>query len=230
MRPCIGITGDFAAGEGSEKFILRSEYFDVIFKTGGVPILLPPFADDETLKAQFSCVNALFITGGGDISSARYGQPQHPACTLVHPRREAHDFQCVRHALDLRIPILGVCYGMQVINVALGGTLIQDIPSPSLRRRPGERTAHSVSITPDTRLSRIVKATRIDVNSTHHQAVGQLGKDLVIASRSDDNIIEAIEGTGDEFLLGVQWHPERLMDSPDQRAIFQSFIEAAGVI
>jgi putative glutamine amidotransferase len=232
LRPVIGITGGFGASpEGDERFHLGSEYFDAVEAVGGVPVLLPPVRGEGFLRDQLERVDALLIPGGGDFSSSRYGQSPLPENNLVHPRREAYDFQCVEAALKAGLPILGICYGMQVINVVLGGTLVQDLPPPApdgvVHKHAGARSMHSISVEPDTRLFSILNSPRVGVNSSHHQAIDRLGHGLCVSARSKDGIIEAIEGEGDGFLIGVQWHPESLIGRPEHLALFRALVDAA---
>jgi putative glutamine amidotransferase len=230
--PVVAITGGYdALPDGVERFRIDSRYFNAVSAAGGVPILLPPVPEEQAVREQLARVDALLISGGADISPARYGRPPHPSETLVHPRREAHDLACAAAALESGLPILALCYGMQLLNIALGGTLIQDLPpaaSGAIHHRHAEPDSiHSITIEPGTMLSSILGRTALEVNSSHHQAVDRLGNALRVSARTNDGIVEAVEASDGRFILGVQWHPERLLHRPEQLAIFSRLIDAA---
>lgn len=232
MAPIIGITGNYKLlRNGDEDFHVEKEYFAAVTAGGGTPELLEPVEDPTRIKARIRRVDGLLIPGGLDTPPSRYGQTQHPATRPVHPRRDAHDFACLAAALEQNKPILGICYGMQLLNVAFHGTLNQDIPAagPTARehRRMGERSLHDIEIVPGLRLHRILGCGKLQVNSSHHQAIARLGNGLVVSARCDDGIIEGIETDDTRFIIGVQWHPEALIDRPEHLALFKALVSAA---
>jgi putative glutamine amidotransferase len=179
--------------------------------------------------------DALVLGGGGDVDPARYGQPPLENGTLeVDPERDRIDFALFDEARRTGAPVLGICRGLQVVNVALGGTLVQDIPA----ERPSEvvhartreektRLDHTVAVAPETRLSALAAAPQVRVNSRHHQAIDALAPGLAITGLSPDGLPEAVEATGDTWVLAVQWHPENLAGDPVSRRLFSEFVRAA---
>ncbi|EGV51102.1 gamma-glutamyl-gamma-aminobutyrate hydrolase family protein [Candidatus Endoriftia persephone] len=213
--PLIGIT---AANDPRmpEHYLLRWDYVRGVVAAGGIPVILAPTSGLE-IKAVLARIDALVLSGGGDIDPASYGGNARIKPLLANPERDQFELELVKRALDLEMPLLGICRGMQVINVACGGDLIQDIEaerqSPILHDdplRPRDRIAHEVSILPGTSLFGMVRRERIAVNSFHHQAVDQLGAELRISALADDDLVEAIEHPQLQFVMGVQWHPESL--------------------
>ena len=230
-RRLTGITGGYRRRKSQEadEFYLLADYFDSVELAGGVPVLIPQVRGDEALRDLLGRLDGLVITGGPDTPPERYGQPAHPMTKPVHKRRDEFDFRCVEAALDLGLPILAICYGAQLLNVFLGGTLIQDIPSqrPSAGRhvQDGPRLLHPVRIEPGTKLAHCLGAAELEANSSHHQAVDRLGRGLRVSARSRDGIIEGVETTDDRLILGVQWHPEELAaKSPDHLKLFQAVV------
>jgi len=238
-QPIIGIGCDIASGPPPSSQ-LRLEYSDAVLHAGGVPVLLPAYRSEEAVAAALSSIDGLLLSGGNDYDPASYGAERHATHAGLHPLRQAGDLILARRALQSRLPILGICGGLQLINIALRGDLIQDIPSevgdPAIHR--GEPRAgaaaqpapgHPVRILAGTLLSRIVGREEIIVNTYHHQAARRLGKGLRSAAVAPDGVVEAIEsadppevaghGSGGgagpaspRFLLAVQWHPERAVN------------------
>ena len=218
---------------------LNEAYTDALAAAGLVPIILPPI-DPAIAAASLTDVAGLVLTGGEDVDPARFGEDPHPATGEPHDRRDAYELALAREAHERRIPTLAICRGLQVMNVALGGTLVQDIPtqySQDIAHDPAGRRAdrvHGVAIEPDSNLARIVGATSIATNSSHHQAAHRLGRGLRVTARSDDGVVEAIEPTDRAWwMVGVQWHPEELTATPEDwdRRLFAAFgdaVRAAG--
>ncbi len=230
-RRLIGITGGFRRRktQQADEFYLLADYFDSVELAGGAPVLIPQIGGDVTLRDLLRRLDGLVITGGPDTPPARYGQQPHPMTKPVHRRRDEFDFRCLEIALDLGLPILAICYGAQLLNVLMGGTLIQDIPSqrPSADRhvQDGPRLLHSVRIEPDTKLARCLGVAEVQVASSHHQAVDRVGRGLRVSARSRDGIIEGIETEDHRLILGVQWHPEELSAThPDHLKLFQAVV------
>ena len=232
-KPVIGVGAGYILQKGKGKVGLPATYVDAVVKGGGVPLALPPTDDLDLVGEMLDRVDGALLTGGPDISAARYGQEQHEKANPLLPRREAFDLAVLAEADRRGMPTLAICLGIQVVNVGRGGTLIQDIPSqaPSeIKHAPaaGETwPEHLVEVAPDTLLSSIVGAGEFVVNSSHHQAVDRVGKGLVVSARASDGTIECVEDAGGRFFLGLQWHPERLTDRPRHLAIFEALVEAA---
>jgi putative glutamine amidotransferase len=233
-RPLIGLTLDAEKPGGYSKFpwyALRQNYFDALAGAGGLPVALPHV---PALAADWlDRIDALVITGGAfDVDPALYGDgARHATVKLKQGRTEA-EFALVRGALSKKMPVLGICGGQQLLAVALGGTLIQHIPEavpgalPHEQPNPRDEPGHEVHIRPGTKLRGIVGADRMRVNSSHHQAVRDAGPTSVVNATARDGVIEGIEAPGETFCLGVQWHPEFLID-PGDRRIFDALIAAA---
>ncbi|MDE2007891.1 MAG: gamma-glutamyl-gamma-aminobutyrate hydrolase family protein [Rhodospirillales bacterium] len=232
-RPLIGVTLDREAPGGYSAYpwyALRANYADAIAAAGGLPLALPhdPALAEETLDR----IDALVVTGGAfDVDPALYGATaRHATVSLKESRTEA-ELALTQGALARGMPVLGICGGEQLLAVALGGTLVQHIPDaipgalaheqPNPRHQPG----HPVAIAPGTRLAAIVGATSMSVNSAHHQAVADAGPRARVNATAPDGVIEGIEDPEARFCIGVQWHPEFLID-PGDRRIFDAFIAA----
>ncbi len=232
--PVIGITVDSEQPGGYSKFpwyALRENYSTAVTRAGGLPVLLPnePVHVEHFLER----IDALIVTGGDfDVDPALFGAAvRHPSVSLK-PGRTEFEFAVTRGALERDMPVLGICGGQQLLNVVLGGTLIQHIPDeiagalaheqPNPRDQPG----HAVTVVPDTLLHLICGATELAVNSAHHQAAGAVGDGVVVDALAPDGVIEGIEAPGYTFCLGVQWHPEFSIDPADDK-IFDALIAAA---
>ena len=228
MRPTILLSPDC---EGARLFLERP-YADAVLKAGGLPLVAPYGAPvDELLdRAQ-----GVVITGGAfDIPPSAYGEAERPGLGPRKEERTRFEWELLEGALARGLPVLGVCGGMQLLNVVLGGTLVQDIPTeiegalPHEQSLPKDRPSHAILIEEGSLLARAAgRAGPAEVNSTHHQAVGRVGRGLRVSARAPDGVIEAIERT-DGFVLGVQWHPERLLDSvPWNRGIYAALVKEA---
>jgi microsomal dipeptidase-like Zn-dependent dipeptidase/gamma-glutamyl-gamma-aminobutyrate hydrolase PuuD len=213
-----------------DKSCLAEVYSDSVIKAGGTPVLIPLTTDRKVLENIVSQIDGLILTGGGDVYSPLFGEELHPTVTDYNTDRDAYDISLVRIAADRQIPILGICRGHQVINVAFGGTLIQDIPSQIpdsgiIHRQSEARdvTTHTVNINPDSTLHRVLDCfpndcnnTMVAVNSFHHQAVKDVAQLFRPVAYSPDGIVEAIESTDGKSIIGVQWHPENLAVSGNE--------------
>ena len=198
-------------------------YSDALRAVGLEPILISP----DTPLDSLDTVEGLLLSGGSDLNPKRYGATLHPATGPVDDARDELELRLVTEAVEKSIPALCICRGMQILNVALGGTLQQDIPNHRVRNEsdPG-KPVHGVAVRTETLLSSIVGAALIEVNSRHHQAVDRLGPRLAVSGVAPDGIIEAIEVRSGGFLLGVQWHPENQVDQGAHRFIFEKFATA----
>ncbi len=225
--PRIGLNSDFHRTERGEIVGLSSAYTEAVVRAGGTPLILPPLITDFAVLLER--LDGLILTGGLDLPPEWYGQEAHPNTRLADRRRLESDRVLVEAALSRSIPILAICMGCQLLNVALGGDLIQDIPTQvegAFPHAPRE-TFHRVRIEPGSRLAGIVGRTDLEVNSSHHQAVRWPGRGLRAVAWAPDGVIEAVEGDGERFLLGVQWHPERLHERPEHLALFRALVQAA---
>jgi putative glutamine amidotransferase len=208
-RPRVGLTMDVAAGGA---FVLQRAYVEAVDAAGGVPLPLPcrPGSAPELL----ALCDALVVTGGDfDIDPGNYGEARRPGCGPALEERTAFELALTRLALARDLPLLGVCGGMQLLSVALGGTLHQDLASDlglsgHEQPHPKDRPSHAVAVAPGSLLAGLVGAGELLVNSTHHQAVREPGRGVVVSARAPDAVIEAIEVPDRRFALGVQWHPE----------------------
>lgn len=227
-EPLIGITCRW--DEGRKGYDLPAEYAEAVASAGGVPVLIPLVP--EQAAALLARLDGLILCGSpSDVDPARYGAARHASVTNVAAPLDSTCFALLDHAERLALPVLGICYGMQVINVHRGGTLIQNIPDavPSALRHQNREGRHDVGIVEGTRLAAWAGSPTQSVNSTHHQAVDQPGRDLRISARAADGIIEAMEYTlPGRFLIAVQWHPERIWRKSELSArLFQMLLQAA---
>jgi len=239
MRPRIGITSWHRSdADKLERWeAIRDTYTGAVRAAGGLPIILPIGDDDpEMIEGYLAAVDGLLFTGGEDIAPAYYGEPRDERCQEPDPERDLFEIHLARAALAQQVPTLGICRGLQVINVAAGGTLYQDIAC-----RPGTRDYHSASLAnrgqlihrvrlvQESRLRAIMGVAESQVTSTHHQFVKDLAPGFRVSAESaEDGIVEGIERPDVPFLLAVQWHPERLYaDHAAHLALFGSLVEAA---
>jgi putative glutamine amidotransferase len=199
--------------------------------------MIPVFAPAETVAEYVERLDGILLPGSSsDIDPARYGAPPHPRLGKLTPEREALDFSLLEHADRARLPVLGICFGIQSLNVFRGGTLVQDIPSvvaAPVRHddhgEPPEPARHIVRLDRDSLLGRLADADTVEVNSFHHQGIEKPGKSLNAVAAAPDGVVEAVEDPSARFVVGVQWHPERsFRDDPFSQALFQAFIRAAG--
>jgi putative glutamine amidotransferase len=205
--------------------LLPASYVQQVAAAGGIPVLLPPVAG---VAAAVSRLDGLILTGGGDIDPGRYGESPHPRTTRVSEPRDAAELELLDAVFAAGLPVLGVCRGMQLVNVARGGTLRQHLPEDAGHATvPGTYGSHPVRVAPGTRLAGILGdgADRIDVPTAHHQAVDALGDGLVATAWAADGVVEAMElnAAGDPFVLAVQWHPEAGAD----RSLIAALVAAA---
>lgn len=232
-RPKIGITGHIA--KDNPNLSITNTYMEAIFACGGFPLLLPVNGNESLWLQAAREMDGFLFTGGGDISPSRYGEETLQCCGEISPLRDAMELDLLHAVLFTDKPILGVCRGVQLMNVGLGGTLYQDIyqqnAQPILQQHtqklPDYLPAHDVFIEEGSLLHRIEKTTRLPVNTLHHQAVKDCAPCLCAVAKSSSGLIEAVEKKDHPFFLGVQWHPERMWHVDEAaKAIFESFIDA----
>lgn len=245
QRPTIGVpTQTLQAIDGipaglPHSWVMNHRYFTALVASGAVPWMIPLMdSETDTLRAIYDRLDGLFIAGGVDLDPSSYGEEQHPLCGRTDLSRDRVELMMTKWALEDKKPVFGVCRGMQVINVAAGGTLYQDctelyagsikhdyFPTAGFAR---DHLAHEVRLADESRLRQIFGSPVIRVNSMHHQGIRTLGEGLMSSAYAEDELIEALEGTTDHFLVGVQWHPEMLVDGDaGTRRLFDSFIEDA---
>ncbi len=239
MQPLIGITGRpkyiESVGSPLKAYSAFHTYTDGVLAAGGTPVILVP-TEDDLIEGLLDRIDGLVMTGGGDIDPDRYGEEVHCQLVGVDDERDRFEISLARMALARKIPTFAICRGLQVVNVALGGTLIQDLPS--------ERDVHGhdvigesaylphsdVTIEPDCRIAAIIGPGTQGVNSLHHQAVDDLGTGLRVVGRADDGTVEAIEHEDQDWpMIAVQWHPEflRMRDHEPSDDLFTAFVEMA---
>ena len=232
VPPLIGIT---AGNDPShpDLYVLRWDYVRSVELTGGVPVVLAP-AGAALHPALLTRLDGLVLTGGLDVSPAFYGASPHPALTPAIAERDEFELKLVREALVAALPLLAICRGQQLLNVALGGTLIQDLPSlvgtavsHDDLARPRIAIAHRVVVAPGSTLRSLLGTDEVEVNSFHHQAVGALGHGLVATAFAPDGVVEGVELPSARFVVGVQWHPEAFWKDGRFASLFRALVRAA---
>ncbi|MFO7323324.1 MAG: gamma-glutamyl-gamma-aminobutyrate hydrolase family protein [Chloroflexota bacterium] len=237
MQPLIGIT---TASVTDERGLTYNRAYTAISRAvaevGGLPVLIPTGLEESALRALYERLDGVLLPGGPDIDPSFYGEEPHPTTKVDRPRDDI-EVPLARWSVEDDVPLFGICRGHQVINVALGGSLIQDIPSlvdgPVLPHdirdgQPRNQPAHEVMVEPGSRLASILGETRVAVNSLHHQAVSTIAPPLVVTATSPDGLVEATEMPDRRFVLTVQWHPEDLYETDAAMLrLFREFVEAA---
>jgi putative glutamine amidotransferase len=213
------------------------DYRQSILHVGGEPRILEP---SMTVDQALSGIDGLMLTGGGDVAPSIYGEAPHPTVDAAEPGRDQFEIDLVKAARARHLPVFAICRGIQVLNVACGGTLVQDIPTQVAGALPHSfpvpahqayELAHEVWIEKNSLLAKLLRDRIVDdgceVNSRHHQAVKQIAAGLVVTATAPDGVIEAIEDPAERFCLGVQWHPENFFRTGEFRALFEDFLDAS---
>jgi putative glutamine amidotransferase len=230
MKPIVGVTTAPRVVEDRWLEALDRGNVEAVARAGGLPIMLP-VVDPADAPQLVERLDALLLTGGVDVDPATYGQQRLEAVTETDPGRDAHELAVTRAALAGGVPVLGMCRGSQLLNVAAGGTLIQDIVTQTAidhAQRPRFAEAvHQVRVDPHSTLGGIVGTAEIAVNTMHHQAVDRPGVGLRAVAWAEDGLVEAIEAADGSPVLGVQWHPELLLDLPVHQALFRWLVQVA---
>lgn len=235
MRPLIGIPTRTLQPEEIAFHAIATTYTRAVEMAGGAPVLIPLRLGEETLRAIFSRLDGLLLAGGVDVHPKEFGEEVQSYCGEIHPERDVVELQLVRWALASETPILGICRGIQLLNVAAGGSLYQDIPAQvpgtlhhSHRKGdPYDRRVHSIRIDPQSILARAFDRPEVEVNSLHHQSLKQIAPGFRLVAQAPDGIVEGIEAEGRHFVLGVQFHPEWMVEDPQMVRIFQEFVRAS---
>ena len=234
----IGITtGRSGKTNGYPVFTLAEAYASALLQADASPVLIPMAITEEALSDIFSRLDGLLFSGGGDMHPHSYGGDEHPRVDLIDPDRDRGEVLLVEHAMERRMPVFGICRGLQVINVALGGTLYEDLDDqfPNALKhdyyddQPRDYLAHTIRVETDSRLARILGSSSTEVNSLHHQGIRRLAPSLRASAFAPDGLIEATELLEYPFGLAVQWHPECLQAYTPMRHLFQAFVDAANI-
>jgi putative glutamine amidotransferase len=234
--PLIGITtARRLHAEVRSQIVITEAYVQAVAAAGGCPVMIPLGLSPELLENLLARLDGILFTGGGDIDPAFYGASPHPKVGDVDLDRDGVELYLLEKAVSQEVPFLGICRGLQLINVGLGGTLYADITAQragALRHDyypdyPRDYLAHTVDVGTESRLTGILGNSEVEVNSLHHQGIDQLAPDLVQVAIAPDGIVEAVELPGHPFGLAVQWHPEWLGAHAPMRALFEAFVQVA---
>jgi gamma-glutamyl-gamma-aminobutyrate hydrolase PuuD len=227
MKPIIGISVDCKYDpenvRNRGKLELNWNYAQAVSDAGGVPVLIPPTADMDVLAG---IIHGWLIPGGADIDAARFGEENHPKVELQDPHRYEAEERMYR-AIDPAMPVLGICYGCQFLNVARGGSLVQHVPDVVGHETHSGGTMQEYPIDADSKLGTIVGTVTMTGKSYHHQAIGRPAQGLRVVSCHEDGTVEAVEATDRPWMIGVQWHPERTPEDGPTRKLFEDFIRSA---
>jgi len=224
----VGITSYGRDGKAIPQFSLPCGYIDAIRAAGAIPVILPPGTDSP--QRLLDAIDALVLAGGGDIDPGHYGGEPHETIYSVSEERDAFEFGLLRHALvRAGMPILCICRGIQVLNVACGGTLHEHIPEEfgekvPHRLPPRESSRHHVRVKEGSRLANMLGATEVDACSWHHQAIDRIGDDLEAVAWAEDGVVEGVEHRRHPWCVGVQWHPEMQFEEAPQRRLFAALV------
>jgi putative glutamine amidotransferase len=242
-RPVIGVATqslDAIPGTLPDCWIMGRRYVRSLAAAGAAPWIIPLLpGEEETLRSIYERLDGVFLTGGVDVDPTHYGEDRHELCGKVDPARDWTELHLIRWAQADGKPIFGICRGLQAINVALGGSLFQDVPSqypaaikhdffPTENEYTRDYIAHEIRVDTASRLGQMFGNAKLEVNSMHHQGIKQLAPGLAATAFAPDGLIEAVECARGKFLIGVQWHPEELAETCDlNRRLFVEFVQAA---
>jgi putative glutamine amidotransferase len=230
-RPRIGVLcSTMTTPSGARRQHVPDAYVRRVEEAGGFPVLFP-VADPAVVPEVLALVDGLLLVGGDDVDPAIYGAERPDLCEEFDRERDDFEIALVRAAAERGVPLLGVCRGLQVMNVALGGTLLEDVPAlvpgALVHRLDGKDGSHEISVSEGSRLHALLGAAALDVNSHHHQSLARTAGRLAVVARSPDGVVEAAEDAAHPFLLGVQWHPERMATADSTRRLFLGLVRAA---
>jgi putative glutamine amidotransferase len=237
FRPVIGIPSRSVtdSNNGFKYSGIPLTYSNAIERAGGAPVLIPLGLSEETLRSIYSRIDALLLAGGVDVHPKEFGEEVEDYCGEVDTSRDETELHVTRWALSDGRPIFGICRGIQMLNVAAGGSLYQDIPAQlgtdlSHNYRQGDPynlRAHAINFEPGSRVAQWFGTSMLDVNSLHHQSLKKVAPGLHVTARAPDGIVEAVESDDDRFIVGVQFHPELLDDDPRMAKLFEAFVQSA---
>lgn len=231
MQPIIGIVPSI--DEKNEQYFTNIANVRAIKQAGGLPIVLPYTETAEMIKKYATMIDGLYLAGGNDIDPNYYDEVPHPKLGEVNPTRDAFEWEMLKHICHDNKPVLGVCKGMQMINVFFSGSLYQDMTSQITetliqhdQKSPLKHPIHVVELIKETKLYQMIQQDTIKVNSHHHQAIRHVGDGLIVSGQTSDGIVEAIESIRHSFVVGIQWHPEELLKTNEPTAIkiYEMFI------
>ena len=228
----VAVTASIRPDGDTSRVRLTAAYVTALENAGLIPLIVPPLSNDRAAASILGSVSGLVLTGGEDVDPSRYGEDRHEKVRSVNAARDATEAALIQEAKARRIPVLAICRGIQILNVALGGTLIQDIPSQCttaiVHDEEGARDSrsHEIAIEPGSLIARAIGTEHCTVNSFHHQSVKRVADGMRITARSPDGVVEGIESTDKTWwAMGVQWHPEEMTESsePWDRGLFRAF-------
>lgn len=228
----VAVTASIRPDGDTSRVRLTAAYVTALEGAGLIPLIVPPLSSDRAAAAVLDSVSGLVLTGGEDVDPARYGEKRHEKVRSVSAARDATEASLVLEAKARGIPVLAICRGIQILNVALGGTLVQDIASQCHtdishdEDGPRDSRSHEITIEPESLIARAIGAEHCTVNSFHHQSVKRVAEGMRVTARSPDGIIEGLESTDEDWwVMAVQWHPEEMTNSaePWDRGLFKAF-------
>jgi putative glutamine amidotransferase len=229
QHPIVGITT--YARDDHGRFGLPANYVDAIRRAGGIPVLLPQ--GEPYLSELLERLDAVILSGGGDVDPQLYQGTLHESIYMINAERDRSEIELTKNIVQMQVPMLNICRGVQVLNVALGGTLIEHLPDEVgeeilHRLQPPSAARHEVLIEPTSQLAQVLAKNEVMAASWHHQAIRQVAPGLQVVARAADGTIEAVEMPGHPWLIGVQWHPEMTAaQDPDQQRLFEALVKVA---
>lgn len=240
--PLVGVSTSEVRSAGDRELVSQGEpprtelalgerYLAAVREAGGMPVILAP-VPEGSIASLIGRLDAVVLSGGPDLHPTAYGALPHPQLGPTEPELDRFELELARHAVARGLPVLGICRGMQVLNVALGGSLHQHLPDlegqiDHRQAGPSGEPSHRVTLARNSRLTKVIGRRFVEVNSFHHQGLHALGKGLAVAGRAPDGHVEAVEVPGRRFTFGVQWHAECLVDRPEHLSLFRGLVRAA---
>ena len=230
----VAVTASIRPDGDTSRVRLTAAYVTALERAGLIPLIVPPLSSERAAAAVLDSVSGLVLTGGEDVDPARYGERRHEKVRSVNAARDATEAALVEAAKNRGMPVLAICRGIQILNVALGGTLVQDISSQCKtdiahdEDGPRDSRSHEIIVEPGSLIANAIGAERCTVNSFHHQSVKDVADGMRVSARSPDGIVEGIESTDEDWwVLAVQWHPEEMTNSPEpwDRGLFKAFAQ-----
>ena len=238
VRACtVAVTASIRPEGDTKRVRLTAAYVTALENAGLVPLIVPPLSSDRAAAAVLDSVSGLVLTGGEDVDPARYGEERHEKVRSVNAARDTTEAALVEEAKARGMPVLAICRGIQILNVALGGTLVQDIASQCKtdishdEDSPRDSRSHEIDVEPGSLIAKAVGAEHLAVNSFHHQSVKRVAEGMRVTARSPDGVVEGLESTDkDWWVMAVQWHPEEMTESPEpwDRGLFKAFARQLG--